>query len=199
MIVSYDTIMFKQPPFSIDADMLRLCTEIERLLGQIEGFAQPLPQLKLRKENRIRTVKDTLAIEGNTLTIQLKDISRDIFVTLKYQVDPTTGVLGRSAVIVNKTKEPVMVEQAAAGTWSLPDSTDYWLYYLTGRWAGEMNVQHEAVRPGARVRAELLHQISQRVRAARIADHDLVAALDREPRDLTTDVACTNESDGCHV
>jgi alpha-galactosidase len=90
-------------------------------------------------------------IEGNTLTIQLKDISRDIFVTLKYQIDPTTGVLGRSAVIVNKTKEPVMVEQAAAGTWSLPESTDYWLYYLTGRWAGEMNVQHEAVRPGARV------------------------------------------------
>ena len=90
-------------------------------------------------------------IEGNTLTIQLKDISRDIFVTLKYQVDSATGVLGRSAVIVNKTKEPVMVEQAAAGTWSLPDSTDYWLYYLTGRWAGEMNVQHEAVRPGARV------------------------------------------------
>jgi alpha-galactosidase len=90
-------------------------------------------------------------IDDNTLTIQLKDISRDIFVTLKYQVDPATGVLGRSAVIVNKTKEPVMVEQAAAGTWSLPDSTDYWLYYLTGRWAGEMNVQHEAVRPGARV------------------------------------------------
>jgi alpha-galactosidase len=90
-------------------------------------------------------------IDGNTLTIQLKDISRDIFVTLKYQVDPATGVLGRSAVIVNKTKEPVMVEQAAAGTWSLPNGTDYWLYYLTGRWAGEMNVQHEAVRPGARV------------------------------------------------
>ncbi len=90
-------------------------------------------------------------IDGDTLTIQLKDISRDIFVTLKYQIDPATGVLGRSAVIVNKTKEPVMVEQAAAGTWSLPESTDYWLYYLTGRWAGEMNVQHEAVRPGARV------------------------------------------------
>jgi alpha-galactosidase len=90
-------------------------------------------------------------IEGNTLTLQLKDISRDIFVTLKYQIDPATGVLGRSASIVNKTKEPIVVEQAAAASWSLPDSTDYWLYYLTGRWAGEMNVQHEAVRPGARV------------------------------------------------
>jgi alpha-galactosidase len=90
-------------------------------------------------------------IEGNTLKVRLKDISRDVFVELKYQVDSATGVIGRSAVITNKTKEPVMVEQAAAAMWSLPDSTDYWLYYLTGRWAGEMNVQHELIRPGARV------------------------------------------------
>jgi alpha-galactosidase len=90
-------------------------------------------------------------IEGNTLNIRLKDISRDVFVELKYQVDGSSGIVGRSAVITNKTKESIVVEQAAAATWSLPDSTDYWLYYLTGRWAGEMNVQHEAIRPGARV------------------------------------------------
>ena len=90
-------------------------------------------------------------IDGDTLTVHLKDISRDVMVDLKYQIDPTTGVLGRSAVITNKTKEPVLIEQAAAATWSLPQGTDYWLYYLTGRWAGEMNVQHEAVRPGTRL------------------------------------------------
>lgn len=90
-------------------------------------------------------------IDGNTLSIRLKDIARDVFVELKYQVDAATGVVGRSAAIVNKTKEPILIEQAAAATWSLPDSTDYWLYYLTGRWAGENNVQHEAIRPGARV------------------------------------------------
>jgi alpha-galactosidase len=90
-------------------------------------------------------------IDGDTLTIQLKDISRDVTVGLKYQIDPDTGVLGRSAVITNKTKEPVLIEQAAAASWSLPAGTDYWLYYLTGRWAGEMNVQHEAVRPGTRL------------------------------------------------
>ena len=90
-------------------------------------------------------------IQGNTLNVRLKDISRDVVVELKYQVDSATGVIGRSAVITNKTKEPIMVEQAAAAMWSLPEGTDYWLYYLTGRWAGEMNVQHELIRPGARV------------------------------------------------
>ncbi len=90
-------------------------------------------------------------IDGDTLTVHLKDISRDVMVDLKYQIDPATGVLGRSAVITNKTKEPLLIEQAAAAAWSLPQGTDYWLYYLTGRWAGEMNVQHEAVRPGTRL------------------------------------------------
>lgn len=90
-------------------------------------------------------------IDGDDLTIRLKDISRDIMVDLKYEIDPKTGVIGRSAEITNKTKEPVMIEQAAAASWSLPQSTDYWLYYLTGRWAGEDAVQHEPVRPGARI------------------------------------------------
>lgn len=90
-------------------------------------------------------------IDGDNLTIQLKDISRNVTVDLKYTIDPNTGVLGRSAVITNKTTTPLLIEQAAAASWSLPHATDYWLYYLTGRWAGETNVQHEPVRPGTRL------------------------------------------------
>jgi alpha-galactosidase len=90
-------------------------------------------------------------IDGDSLTIQLKDVSRDVVVELKYTIDPATGVLGRSATITNKTKEPLLIEQAAAAGWSLPPSTNYWLYYLTGRWAGETNLQHEEVRPGTRL------------------------------------------------
>ncbi|HMD22170.1 MAG TPA: glycoside hydrolase family 36 N-terminal domain-containing protein, partial [Alloacidobacterium sp.] len=62
-------------------------------------------------------------IDGDTLTVHLKDISRDVMVDLKYQIDPETGVLGRSAVITNKTKEAVLIEQAAAAAWSLPQGT----------------------------------------------------------------------------
>ncbi len=90
-------------------------------------------------------------IEGDRLTVTLKDIERDVFVELLYQVDTATGIVGRSATVTNKTKQPLRIEQAAAGAWTLPHGQDYSLYYLTGRWAGEDQLQHEALRPGARV------------------------------------------------
>ena len=89
-------------------------------------------------------------IDGNSLTIRLKDIERDVFVEVRYEVDPATGVIGRSATIENRTNAPLMIEQAAA-TWTLPHGTDYTLDYLTGRWAGEDQLQQEKIVPGARV------------------------------------------------
>ncbi|MBV8630387.1 MAG: alpha-galactosidase [Silvibacterium sp.] len=90
-------------------------------------------------------------IDGNTLTVRLKDIERDVFVDLRYEMDAATGVLGRSATIENQTKEPLVVERAAAATWTLPHGTDYTLDYLTGRWGGEFQLQQEKIVPGARV------------------------------------------------
>ncbi len=90
-------------------------------------------------------------VEGAALTVTLKDIQRDVFVELKYEIDPATGILARSAEIENKTKEPLVVESASAATWTLARGTDYSLYYLTGRWASEGALQHEALRPGQRV------------------------------------------------
>jgi alpha-galactosidase len=91
------------------------------------------------------------AIKGDELTVSLKDIDRDLYVDLHYVVDDSTGILGRSAVITNKTKTPVMIEAAAAATWSLPRGTDYTLRYLTGRWAGEWQLQQQPIRPGETV------------------------------------------------
>lgn len=90
-------------------------------------------------------------IKANELTITLKDIGRNLFVELHYIVDHETGIVGRSAVIENKTQTPVTIEEAAAATWSLPRGTDYSLRYLTGRWAGEWNLQKQAIRPGETV------------------------------------------------
>jgi Fic family protein len=39
-----------------------------RLVGRYEGLLSPRPQPKLRRHNRIRTIRGSLAIEGNTLT-----------------------------------------------------------------------------------------------------------------------------------
>jgi alpha-galactosidase len=91
------------------------------------------------------------AISGQSLKVRLKDIERDVFVTLTYTIDEDTGVLARSARIENGTKSSLEVEQAASGTWTLPAAGNYSLYYLTGRWAGEWQIQHEALRAGARV------------------------------------------------
>jgi alpha-galactosidase len=87
-------------------------------------------------------------IQGDELTITLKDIDRNLFVELHYVVDHETGIVGRSAVIQNKTETPITIEEAAAATWSLPRGTDYSLRYLTGRWAGEWNLQKQEIRPG---------------------------------------------------
>jgi len=90
-------------------------------------------------------------IEGDVLAIRLKDIERDVFVDLRYEMDPATGILGRSANIENRTSAPLVIEQAAAATWTLPRGTNYTLDSLTGRWSGEDQLQQEAMHQGARI------------------------------------------------
>jgi alpha-galactosidase len=87
-------------------------------------------------------------IQENTLTVSLKDISRDVVVDLVYRMDEQTGVLARSARIENRTNQPFTIEQVFAATWNLGPGNDYQLRYLTGRWAGEWNLQQTALHPG---------------------------------------------------
>ena len=86
----------------------------------------------------------------NGFAVKLKDVSREIYVTLHYSIDPGTGIIARSATIENREPAPVTIEQAAAAAFSLPHGA-YTLNYLTGRWAGEWNLNQEAIHPGARV------------------------------------------------
>jgi alpha-galactosidase len=84
------------------------------------------------------------------IEILLKDISREVYVTLRYSIDPESGILARSAVIENREKAPVVIEQAAAAQWTLP-AARYTLSYLTGRWAGEWTLNQEPIQGGERV------------------------------------------------
>ncbi|HEY6768633.1 MAG TPA: alpha-galactosidase [Candidatus Sulfotelmatobacter sp.] len=90
-------------------------------------------------------------ITGNHLAILLKDLSRDVYVELQYEMDPATGILRRSAEVKNKTSSPLDVEQIASGTWTLPRGQSYRLRYLTGRWAGEWNLREQPIQPGKTV------------------------------------------------
>jgi Fic family protein len=56
-------------PFRISPRGLALLLQVERQVGRIEGHALPAPAPKLRRRSRIRTVQGSVAIEGNTLTL----------------------------------------------------------------------------------------------------------------------------------
>jgi alpha-galactosidase len=90
-------------------------------------------------------------IDNGTLTIVLKDISREVYVEIEYKADGATGILRRSARVKNKTAGPITIEQISAATWNLPRGTDYQLRYLTGRWDAEWNLERQPVRPGKTV------------------------------------------------
>ncbi len=90
-------------------------------------------------------------IDGDQLTITMKDISLDVYVTLQYKADGETGILRRSAEIENRTDASFTIEQVSAATWNLPRGTNYRLRYLTGRWAAEWSVQEQPVHPGKTV------------------------------------------------
>jgi alpha-galactosidase len=101
--------------------------------------------------------------DEHTLDIVLKDISRQIFVTLHYRIDAESGILARSATIENREPQPILVEQAAAAAFALPPD-HYTLSYLSGRWAGEWTLNQEAIRQGQRVlesrRGSTGHQVN---------------------------------------
>src|ERR1022692_1847442 len=58
-----------KPPFRITPRILTLSTDIARLVGRCEGLSGTQPQPQLRRQNRIRTVQGSVAIEGNTLSL----------------------------------------------------------------------------------------------------------------------------------
>lgn len=58
-------------PFSISARAAGKLAKIERLLGTWSGaLGEPAPAPNLRRSNRVRTVLDTVAIEGNQLSLE---------------------------------------------------------------------------------------------------------------------------------
>jgi len=86
-------------------------------------------------------------VSGETLTVELADISRPLSVTLRYSIDPATGVIGRSASVRNADTGPVRIDQIAAATFTLPAGDDYRLHYLTGRHASEWSQNTAPVTP----------------------------------------------------
>jgi Fic family protein len=59
-----------KPPYEITKTILALYGEITEALGICQSIMLVKPEARLRRQNRIRTIQSSLAIEGNTLDIE---------------------------------------------------------------------------------------------------------------------------------
>jgi len=94
---------------------------------------------------------DSHEIHGDSLEIHTKDIRYALAVDLLYRVYPRSGIIEKRSFIRNRTSQPAVVESAQSGVWYVPRGDGYRLSYLTGRWAGETQLQREPVQPGKKV------------------------------------------------
>lgn len=65
----------RAPPFKITENILNTSVQIAEILGSLNSLRPEKPTLKLRRQNKIKTIHSSLAIEGNTLSVhQVTDI-----------------------------------------------------------------------------------------------------------------------------
>jgi len=57
------------PPYNLTSEILRLISEVSHKIGEINGSFLTKQSPELRKRNRIKTIQASLAVEGNTLSI----------------------------------------------------------------------------------------------------------------------------------
>ena len=57
-----------KPPYDITSEILKTVTSISEKIGVINANLLDKPSPQLRKQNRIKTIHNSLKIEGNTLT-----------------------------------------------------------------------------------------------------------------------------------
>jgi len=63
------------PPFSITEEILNLVADISSAVGRLDAFAAAPMDVQLRKDNRIKSIHSSIAIENNSLTLeQVTDI-----------------------------------------------------------------------------------------------------------------------------
>ena len=61
--------MSYEVPVTITNKMLGLVSDISHRLGLLSGMEQTRQRLHLRRSNTLKTIQGTLAIEGNTLSL----------------------------------------------------------------------------------------------------------------------------------
>ena len=143
------------------------------------GMRYSEPCLKVALEDGTRDVVLKYVshqVNGDDLEIKLKDIRYDLFVTLRYRVYPGNDIIRKQVSIQNRTGKTVLVESAQSGVWYVPEGEGYRLSYLTGRWAGETQLNRQPIQPGKKVmesrRGNTSHQANPWFAIDRAADEE---------------------------
>ena len=115
-------------------------------------FYEPAVKIAMANGNRDLVLKyKSHRIEDDRLDILLQDIREKVQVELHYRMDQSTGILGRSATIRNRTDQVVTLESAQSATWNLPSGSGYRLSYLSGRWSAETQLNREPIHEGIKL------------------------------------------------
>lgn len=133
-----------KPPYELSNRILVLYGQINEALGQCNSLRLVKPEATLRKQNRIKTIHSSLAIEGNTLDI-----------------DQITAILNHVHVIGRK-KDIVEVQNAIRAYDMLPDIDAFSLHdflqvhsiLMAGliEQAGRFRTTHVGITDGAEVK-----------------------------------------------
>lgn len=84
---------------------------------------------------RLRYVSHT--VDGDCLSVLLRDTVYPIEVTLVYQTWGDLPLIGRSAVICNTGSEPICLDTARSGIFHLPGGRNWRVTHFTGQWGAE--------------------------------------------------------------
>lgn len=58
-----------KPPYNLTSEILKLVSEVSHKIGEVNASFLTKQSPELRKRNRIRTIQASLAVEGNTLSV----------------------------------------------------------------------------------------------------------------------------------
>lgn len=70
VLITQGCIKLYTPPFEITSKIIELISNISEKIGEINSLQNSPYHVKLRKENRIKTIHSSLAIENNSLSLK---------------------------------------------------------------------------------------------------------------------------------
>jgi len=94
----------------------------------------------------------THQIEGEELTLHLKEQFYGLEVVLRYRVFADCDMLARRVELTNSGESPITLEQVLSGALPLPfDRDNFRLTHLSGAWAVETQLDRPLITPGRKV------------------------------------------------